>query len=404
MLYRFEFANVYSFADPQVIDLRIGAAVPDEPGRFAPLWPGSAERAPKVVALFGANASGKSNVLRAAAFLALFIADSFTFRPDLPMPVQRFLGALPQGPMRFAAEFAGPARLDGSLDNDAPACAYRYELGLDGGTNSPVRVVHEALLYRPPGALRRRRLFARDAEGQVVAAPEFGLAGLHTALRRILRSDAGVLSTCARLNHGLAAQLAQAARLVFRNIFLEQEEPDERAIAQFLAGSPEILQALNRDIERADLGVRGVEIVPWQNALIPRFRHEGLGQPIGPLFESHGTRRFFRLYPILAQVLRGGGIALIDELDQALHPALAAEVMRWFHDPERNPHNAQLWVTCQSPALLDELRKEEVFLCEKDPQGRSRVYGLRDIQGVRRDENLTRNYLGGVYGAVPHLG
>ena len=404
MLYRFEFENVYSFAGPQVIDLRIRGGVPADPERFARIWPGSEDWAPKVIALFGANASGKSNVLRAAAFLAMFIADSFHFRTDLAIPVTRFLASVPEGPVRLAAEFAGLSRPDEPPGDTNPACGYRYELALDGGTNSPVRVAHEALSYRPHGTLRRRRLFARDAQGRVVAAPEFGLAGLHTALRRILRPDAGVLSTCAQLNHGLAKQLVQATRLIFRNIVLEQQEADEGSVSGFLAGNPEILQALARDLERADLGVQGVEIVPWQNGMIPRFRHAGLGQPIGPLFESNGTRRFFRLYPLWAQALAAGGIALIDELDQALHPTLLAEVVRWFHDPERNPHNAQLWMTCQSPALLDELRKEEVFFTEKDREGRSRVYGLRDITGVRRDENFARKYLGGGYGAVPHLG
>ncbi len=404
MLYRFEFENVYSFAGPQVIDLRVSGGVPEDPERFAPIWPGSSEWAPKVVALFGANASGKSNVLRAASFLALFVAGSFQFRTDLPIPVNRFLGLSPQGPVRLAAEFGGPSRPDRPIDGGNPACGYRYELALDGGTNNPVRVAHEALLYRPPGALRQRRLFTRDGEGRVVAAPEFGLAGLHTALRRILRPDAGVLSTCAQLNHGFAKLLVQSAQRVFRNILLEHQDLSETEIAGFLAGSPEMLQALNRDLERVDLGIQRVEIVRMQNQSNPWFRHEGLGQPISPLFESNGTRRFFRLYPLWAQALATGAIALIDELDQALHPTLLAEVIRWFRDPDRNPRNAQLWITCQSPALLDDLRKEEVFFTEKDREGRSRVYGLRDIAGVRRDENFARKYLGGVYGAMPHLG
>ena len=404
MLYRLEFANIYSFADPQVIDLRIGAAVPDEPGRFAPLWPGGAERAPKVVGLFGANASGKSNVLRTTAFLASFVADSFGFRPELPMPVQRFQGTEPQWPIRLAAEFGGPATPDEPTASPVRGCAYRYEVLLGDGRMGPTRVRYEALFYHPPGATRRRRLFVRDWEGRVVAAPEFGLARLHGALQHILRPDASVISTLAQLNHSLALLLVQAARKVFRNIQLEQAEPDDAAIARYLAGNPPALQRLNRDLERVDLGIREMSIVPGPSGPAAVFRHSGLAGTIPAVFESHGTRRFVRLYPLLAESLETGGVALVDELDQALHPALLAEVVRWFHDPERNPHGAQLWMTCQSPALLEELRKEEVFLCEKDPQGRSRVYGLRDIAGVRRDENLARKYLGGVYGAVPHLG
>ena len=408
MLYRFEFANVYSFADPQVLDLRIGAAVPDEPGRFALVWPGSAERAPKVVALFGANASGKSNVLRAAAFLTDFVANSFRFSPELPLPVRWFQGEPPHGSLRMAAEFGGPAKPNGP---PGEFCGYRYEVELADrqtepakATLSPTVVRHEALFYHPPGAARRRRLFIRDPGGQVTAAPEFGLSRLHVALQRILRPDASVISTLAQLNHAFAAQLVQAARKTGGNIQLEQMEPNDDAVVRYLADNPSSLKRLNQDLEQVDLGILEMHIVQGPSGPTQAFRHAGLSGSLLSTFESHGTRRFVRLHPLIAQTLKTGGIALIDELDQALHPVVLAEVVRWFHDPERNPHNAQLWMTCQSPALLDELRKEEVFLCEKDPQGRSRVYGLRDIQGVRRDENLARNYLGGVYGAVPHLG
>ena len=61
-------------------------------------------------------------------------------------------------------------------------------------------------------------------------------------------------------------------------------------------------------------------------------------------------------------------------------------------------------MTCQNVSLLEELVKEEVFFCEKDSQGRTTVYGLQDIQAVRRGDNYYRKYLGDVYGAVPHLG
>jgi hypothetical protein len=71
------------------------------------------------------------------------------------------------------------------------------------------------------------------------------------------------------------------------------------------------------------------------------------------------------------------------------------QVWRWFHDPERNPRNAQLWMSCHNVTLLDELIKEEVYFCEKDSRGRTRLYGLQDIQAVRRNDNYYQKYLGG---------
>ena len=58
-------------------------------------------------------------------------------------------------------------------------------------------------------------------------------------------------------------------------------------------------------------------------------------------------------------------------------------------------------MTCQNASLLEELVKEEVFFCEKDSKGRTTIYGLRDVQAVRRNDNYYRKYLGGLSGAMP---
>jgi len=107
---------------------------------------------------------------------------------------------------------------------------------------------------------------------------------------------------------------------------------------------------------------------------------------------------------LLNQALETGGIAVVDELDLAIHPLVLPEILRWFHDGERNPHDAQLWMTFNNASLLEDLVKEEILFCEKDDLGRTRVYSLRDVQAVRRSDNYYRKYLSGVYGAVPHLG
>jgi uncharacterized protein len=88
LLHWVEIANFYSIRDPQVIDLRVAGNAPDDPGRLAPIWRGASERAPKVVALFGANASGKSNVLKALSFLTWFAKDSFQLVHRLKQMVQ----------------------------------------------------------------------------------------------------------------------------------------------------------------------------------------------------------------------------------------------------------------------------------------------------------------------------
>jgi predicted ATPase len=134
------------------------------------------------------------------------------------------------------------------------------------------------------------------------------------------------------------------------------------------------------------------------------FAHKGLDRPLLFQFESEGTKSFIKIFPYLKEALIVGGIAVVDEFDSAIHPSLLPEILRWFHDPKENPRNAQLWFSGHSASLLEELKKEEIFFTEKDQRGRTRIYGLGDIESVRRSDNFYQKYLGGVYGAVPRIG
>ncbi|MEI9985448.1 MAG: AAA family ATPase, partial [Aliidongia sp.] len=75
MLYKLEIENFFSVRDRQVLDLSIDGKVPDPEGRYAPIFSGADSRAPKVVALYGANASGKTTVLRALQFIVTMFRD-----------------------------------------------------------------------------------------------------------------------------------------------------------------------------------------------------------------------------------------------------------------------------------------------------------------------------------------
>jgi hypothetical protein len=120
MLYRVEIENFYSIRLRQVLDLRVAENVPDMPGRFDALFPGAKERAARVIALFGPNASGKSTVLKALAFIAWFAQHSFQLPPNASLPCALFNDAEAQDePMRLAVEFSGP--LDPTIGEEADA-------------------------------------------------------------------------------------------------------------------------------------------------------------------------------------------------------------------------------------------------------------------------------------------
>jgi predicted ATPase len=152
------------------------------------------------------------------------------------------------------------------------------------------------------------------------------------------------------------------------------------------------------------VGVEEMRIVQTASGPAALFKHQGLQVDMPWGLESHGTRSFIRIFPLILLALERGGIAIIDELDLSIHPLILPEIVRWFYDPSRNRLNAQLWMSCHSASLLDDLTKEEVVFCEKDTHGRSRMYSLMDVGSVRRSDDLYKKYLGGVYGAVPQIG
>jgi hypothetical protein len=402
MLFQVEIKNFYSIRELQVIDLRLAGNAPADPTRWGEAWAGSDIRVPKVVALFGANASGKSNVLKALSFISWFAKDSFSAPRGTRMPFDRFndLEMLKQ-PTRLAIQIAGLEDVSQAGRADAKQCRYAYEFTLGGDT--PV-VLHEALHYWPSTSRKRVRLFERQASGEVLAGPAFGLTGYRQALEKVLRPDASVVATLTQLDHPFAKLLWNAANQLITNILLERRDTPDDQLVRHYAANPKLVEVFNSEIERIDVGIQAMEVHNGANGPFAVFRHDGLAAPMPWIYESQGTRQFIRLYPILLHALETGGIAVLDELDAAIHPLLLPEILRWFYDPDRNPHDAQLWMSCHNASLLEELTKEEVLFCDKDRSGRTSVYSLRDIQSVRRADNYCRKYLGGVYGAIPQIG
>jgi uncharacterized protein len=111
--------------------------------------------------------------------------------------------------------------------------------------------------------------------------------------------------------------MRDVARTVLSNILIERVElTDDTVLRTAYAPNLPLLEALNRDIERIDLGIRAIRIVPGTQGPFAQFDHYGLSDPLPIQLESHGTRQFIRIFPMIAQALQIGGVAVIDELDQ----------------------------------------------------------------------------------------
>ena len=403
MIFKIEIENFYSIRARQVLDLRAPANAPNDTRRLAPCWQGSRERAPKVVAVFGANGSGKSNLLRALSFVSWFVGSSFSLAANARIPHKTFNDdASFQQPTRLKLWLSGNEFSGATETADVAQCQYCYELIIANGVNQ--NVLGESIFYWPTSSRRKTRLVERLGDGTVKAGKAFGLSGYGSALEKILRPNASVISTLAQLNHPVASKIVLSASMIRSNIFIEKVEFQNDIVLQEYIARPEITKEFNREISRVDVGVRGLEVLQGNDGPQLRFQHEGLAVPMPFFLESHGTQQFLKLFPLISDSLATGRIAIIDELDAAIHSMILPEIIGWFHDPVRNPNNAQLWMSCHNVSLLEELSKDEIVFCEKDRHGRTEIYCLNDVKAVRRDDNYYKKYLGGFFGAVPRIG
>ncbi len=348
----------------------------------------------------GPNGSGKTTLLNALTDLGI-IASSPASRPVLPFQSRDTSSA----PTHFA--------LEGEADFLAPgqgARRFRYELTIgrpldqDGVTS--IVVERETLWHFPNG--RRRRLLERPAPSEpIYASTDFGLTARDDRLRGVERSRSAI-ATLALVNVPVAARFARlmmdlllgACNLAGSDTsqlktstligWLESHE-DERRWARTL-------------VRRGDLGITDLGVVDSPGKKQILFSHNGLAARVTLDQESKGTRQLLHILPLIRIALIRTGLAILDEIDGALHVDMLAEILGWFRSRDTNARDAQLLISSHHVGLLDDLEKEEVFIVEKTDCGATRVYGAQDLRGLRRDVRLYPKYRSGMLGGLPRIG
>lgn len=434
MLLSFRFKNFRSFRDEQEFSM----VASNLRGPTEPLIETSRKdlKVLPVAAVYGANASGKTNLLAALHFMAKTVRASFrNWTPGSEIPVELF-GLDPETAFQ-------PARFEVNLLLDGVRFQYGFVL-------DPSRVLEEWLYAFPEG--RRQLWFSREHRDKTEHF-KFGknLAGPNQTVRDVTRENSLFLSAAAQNNH---AQVSPIYRWFQEDLDLVWG--DRSALVSLSAkylSAPGLRQSLLELLTAADLGITNIafEEVP-DRGLQQLFRSEinyqwgaleealaafpkslkplpgrpranrsyaggytvaishcaGADKPpvvFGMEEESEGTRTLLGLAWPIFRCLERGGVLLIDELEASLHPLLARELIRLFSRPESNPRGAQLIFNTHDTNLLDPelLRRDQIWFCEKDREGASRLYPLSDFR-PRRMENVERGYLQGRYGAIPFLG
>lgn len=403
MLLRFGVENYRSIRDRQ--ELSFLATRYNEGSAFEVMVaPDDELRVSTVAAVYGANASGKSNVLRALSVftnVALGTAD---------------------GSARAGGGFAWiytPFALD-SHHAEAPT-RFDVEFVLDGvrylyGLAHDAQRVHREWLYAYPHG-RRQVWFTRVAgSDQPFRFPGEYLKGARATLTDLIRDDISFLSLGASVRHPQLSPLAAE----LKKVAAAYPNMRQRRLAESLARTWDDRMA--DLVRRADLGIDGADVIGLEedsphagpdgdltvSLARPEIRLRHAGRPLPLTSESDGTLRWLVLLEPVLNVLECGGLLVVDELDASLHPTLAAEVIRMFRDRRLNRQAAQLLVSSHDVSMLGPqvgsslLDRDQVWFTEKDEDGATELYPLTDLR-PRKGENVERGYLAGRYGAAPDL-
>jgi predicted ATPase len=425
MLVEFRVANHRSLLDEQALTLSASPKADKDdvrlrrvPGLKTPLLPAAA--------IYGANASGKSNVLRALDFMRRAVRDSARQWPPE--------GGVPREP--FAWGDTGASVFEATFVVDDT----RFEYGF---VADDARFAEEWLFAWPSGK-KKHVWFEREGD-----SVKFGdaLSGTPRALKEATRPNALLLSTAAQLNHErLLVPYLWFADMRTHNV--EGDVPSSQGASGDL--SLELWNARNlrragrsrgqlslfpdlsetavidvlRDLMRvADVGIDDLKLVtssgrepegprrphnPPTRQIMLHHVNGGEGGWLPLEEESKGTVTLLRMAPAVLDVLLSGSVLLVDELEASLHPRLADQVLRHFSDPVLNPRGAQILFATHDTALIGHLvgeprlRRDQIWLTEKRPDGSTSLYPLTDFK-PRAAENLERGYLQGRYGAVPNV-
>ncbi|MDX6296083.1 MAG: hypothetical protein QOE54_5118 [Streptosporangiaceae bacterium] len=356
--------------------------------------------------IFGANASGKSNLISGFRFMRDAVRGSFADWAKVPDVVPREPFKLDTASRQETSLF----EVDLVLGRDAVRYTYGFEL-------SDERVEAEWLHAYPHG--RRNVWFDREADRPESEGGEFifrgtGFKGRSDDLVPLTRPNALFLSVGATLND---PQLSAVHRWFLNNLWLVTPGKDldarTRLTKQLLTHpdhADDYRERIVQMLKVADLGLTGMDVDEKTGEV--RLRHripDGGDAPMDFLTEeSLGTHAWFAFLGPLLTALDEGAVLLVDELDSSLHPTLAAEVVRLFQDPGANPRGAQLIFTTHDATLLGSavldrpLGRDQVWITAKKRSGETELYALTEAK-PRREENLERGYLRGRYGGVPQV-
>ncbi len=403
MIHSFSCKNFYSFGELGFLNFVVNENAPQNNGYFKT---GSGVRLSKVETVIGPNASGKTNLLKVLPFLKWMIVDSFNSKPEDLVVVQPFaFGDAKKEPTELSVVF----EMDGKI--------YTYSFTIVQERILSEKLERTTLVKKKKGT---QKVFSRkwnfdqnryDFEGENFELPK--------GFENLLRSNASVVGSAARLNHQESQNITKYWQKIETNVveagwtgdnLLPIKTPQWFEALIFYSKNKELKEEAEKLLSRFDLGLNGITFKEQKDKdgltikdVQAKHLFNGKEHSLSVIYESSGTKQLFVLLKSILAALAGGGIAVIDEFDVNLHPEMVIALFDLFIHPETNPNNAQLLLSTHSHLLLSKLDKYQIVLVEKNESGMSEGWRLDEVSGVRSDDNYFTKYIAGAYGAVPKI-
>lgn len=351
----------------------------------------------KSAAIYGANASGKSNLVKALAYMRQFTLNSSKdSRSGESTGSQPFL--LSSETEHQPSFFEIVIQI-----NDA---VYRYGFEVNS------KIVVSEWLFRNTST-REAKLFTRQ-DGAITLGPSFKEG---RGLEDKTRDNALFLSVVAQFNGALSGEVTDW----FEKLAVLSGIHDQTRTFSLSCLDKHYRDEILRLIKDLDFGVENLHTKD-RNPLLSdqqndptlfssHTQYDRQGQKTGEKIfdfdeaESDGTGKLFALAGPLIDTLYNGEVLVIDELDARFHPLITTRIIQLFNSVETNKNNAQLIFTTHDVYLLnkDLFRRDQIWFTEKDRLGATALFSLAEYK-IRNDASFGANYLKGKYGAIPYIG
>ncbi len=408
MLLEFRIKNFRSFRDEAVLRMTASSDTSMQATHTRETGLEKAKRVVNAVAIFGANASGKTNVVRALQFMQLMVATSNQVQPDQESNLSPF-ALRPE-----AASY--PTLLEMTFLIDG----VRYQYGFEFTRRAIIEEWLQVYETAKPQVWFHRKRDEKTGKYRYTYSDYF--LGQKKVWEGATRKEVLFLTTAVNLNNeqlrplyqkfvdDMAVSLQGGAIGTDFTASYVQDSGSQRRVVSLLSAADTGVSSLAFDKRRGQqLQVNlasGLHETSEVEFNMPQLGHlaNGVTYPLDFQDESSGTQIIFSLAGPVLDILQRGRLLVVDELDRSLHPLLVQQLVAMFNDPQQNRHGAQLIFTTHDVSLLDSkhLRRDQIWFAEKDQGQASHFFPLLDFS-PRKGEALEKGYLGGRYGGIPIL-